>query len=280
MERGEIRDYQATWFLVSRVTICSMTNKKIIIGNWKMAPSTMKEAKVTFNSIKKIASKLPNAQTIICPPFVYLSELKKTVSGNRCVLGAQDSFWDSKEKAHTGEVSPEMLSGLGIKYVILGHSEKRALGESDEIVNKKVNECLKEGLIVVLCVGESQRDEHGEYTKFIKKEIIDSLKKIQKKYLNNLMIAYEPIWAIGKSATRVASPEDALEVSILIKKVLAGMFNKDIAMKVPILYGGSVNPDNSKSFLTDGEMDGLLVGRASLDANKFGKILKIANQLN
>jgi len=242
-----------------------------------MAPETTVEARATFNAIKKIASKLRNAQTIICPPFVYLSELKKIANGHRCVLGAQDSFWDSKEKAHTGEVSPHMLTGLGIKYVILGHSEKRALGESNEIVNKKVGECLKEGLIVILCVGESQRDEHGEYAKFIKNEITGSLKKIPKKYLKNLMIAYEPIWAIGKSATRAASPEDALEVSILIKKILADIFGKDLAVKVPILYGGSVNPDNSKSFLTDGEMDGLLVGRASLDANKFSEILKIAN---
>ncbi len=256
-----------------------MANKKIIIGNWKMAPSTMKEAKVVFGGIKKTASGLRNVQTVVCPPFLYLSELKKTINGHRSVLGAQDSFWESSEKAHTGEVSPEMLSGLGVKYVILGHSEKRALGESNEIVNKKVVACLKEGIRVVLCVGESQQDEHGEYTKFIKNEITESLKKVQKKFLDNLIIAYEPIWAIGKSATRVASPEDALEVSILIKKVLADMFNKDVAMKVPILYGGSVNSDNAESFLFEGEMDGLLIGRVSLDAKKFSEILKIANSV-
>jgi len=254
-----------------------MTNKKIIIGNWKMAPVTMKEAKATFGAIKKTASKLSNVQTVICPPFIYLSELKKMIGGHRCVVGAQDSFWDSKEQAHTGEVSAKMLASMGTKYAILGHSEKRALGETDDLVSMKVNECLKEGLTVVLCIGELERDDNGEYTKFIKKELIGSLKKVQNKYLNNLIIAYEPIWAIGKKALRVASPEDALEVSILIKKILSDMFNKEAAVKVPILYGGSVNPKNARSFLVEGEMDGLLVGRASLDARKFGDILHISN---
>ncbi len=265
--------------MLQNVTIYSMANKKIIVGNWKMAPVTMKEAKVTLGAIKKTASNLRNVQTVVCPPFIYLSELKKTVSGNRCVLGAQDSFWGSSEKAHTGEISPEMLSMLGVKYVILGHSEKRAFGESNETVNKKVKECLKEDFKVVLCVGESERDEHGEYTKFIKDELAESLAKIGKKDLKNIIVAYEPIWAIGKKAKRAAQPEDSLEVSILIKKILADMFGKDIAMKVPILYGGSVNSDNTESFLVDGGADGLLVGRASLDAKKFSNILKISNSV-
>jgi len=256
-----------------------MANKKIIVGNWKMAPVAMKEAKVTFSAIKKTASSLRNVQTVVCPPFIYLSELKKTVSGNRCVLGAQDSFWESKEKAHTGEISPVMLSMLGVKYVILGHSEKRALGESDEIVNKKVKESLKEDFKVILCVGESERDEHGEYTKFIKNELTASLSKVGKKDLKNIIVAYEPIWAIGKKAKRAAQPEDSLEVSILIKKILTDMFGKDVAMKTPVLYGGSVNPENAESFLIDGGVDGLLVGRASLDIKKFSEILKVSNSL-
>lgn len=254
-----------------------MSNKKIIIGNWKMTPASVVEAKAIFTGIKNTASKLRNVQTIICPPFVYLSELKKISKGHRCVLGAQDSFYESKEKAHTGEISPEMLANIGIEYVILGHSEKRASGDSSEIVNKKIIESLKNGATVVLCVGELERDEHGEYTKFITKEIEDSLNKVQKKFLDNLIIAYEPIWAIGSNAKRVASPEDAFEISILIKKVLTGIYNKKIAMEVPILYGGSVNPKNSNSFLVDGQMDGLLIGRASLDAEKFNEILTTAN---
>jgi len=250
-----------------------MAKKKIIIGNWKMAPITMKEAKATFSAIKKTASRLRNVQTVTCPPFVYLSDLKNMTSGHRCLVGAQDSFWN-EQGAYTGEVSPAMLANLGIKYVILGHSERRALGESDFIVSKKVKACLKAGLIVVLCVGEEERDDNGEFIKFIKKEITESLKWVQKKDLKNIIVAYEPIWAIGKRAKRSASPEDALEMSILIKKVLADLFDKDLAVKVPILYGGSVNPQNSKTFLVQGEMDGLLVGRASLDSRAFIEILK------
>ena len=243
-----------------------------------MAPLTMNEAKVTFGAIKKTAGGLRNVQTVICPPNIYINELKKTVSGHRCVVGAQNSFW-SEEPASTGEVSPKMLNNLGVGYVILGHSERRALGETDEIVSMKVKACLKEGLTVVLCVGESKRDEHGEYTKFIKNELIASLAGISKKNLKNIIVAYEPIWAIGKKAKRAASPEDALEVSILIKKILTDSFGKEAAMKTPILYGGSANPKNSESFLTDGGADGLLVGRASLDAKKFSEMLKIANSV-
>ena len=243
-----------------------------------MAPLTLKEAKNTFSGIKKTASRLRNVQTVVCSPFIYLSELKKIISGHRCVIGAQDSFW-SEEQASTGEVSPEMLNMLGVQYVILGHSERRALGETDEIVNKKVKACLKSGLIVILCIGESERDEHGEYTKFIKNEISESLAGVKKKDFKNIIVAYEPIWAIGKNAKRAASPEDALEAYILIKKILTGMFSEKIAADATIIYGGSANPKNSKSFLVDGGMDGLLVGRASLDEKKFSEILRLADSL-
>ena len=145
-----------------------------------MAPMTLKEAKVTFSAIKKTASGLRNVQTIICPPFIYINELKKMTSGHRLVVGAQNSFW-SEEPASTGEISPAMLSNFGAQYVILGHSERRAFGEDDEIVSKKINTCLKQGLTVVLCVGEAERDEHGEYTKFIKNEITASLAGVKKK---------------------------------------------------------------------------------------------------
>ncbi|VAW12629.1 Triosephosphate isomerase [hydrothermal vent metagenome] len=243
-----------------------------------MAPVAMKEAKATFGAIKKTASVLHNVQTVICPPFIYINELKKMTSGHRCVVGAQDSFW-SEEPANTGEVSPGMLNNLGVQYVILGHSERRALGETDELVSRKVSACLKSSLSVVLCVGESERDEHGEYTKFIKNELAESLAGVKKKDLKNIIVAYEPIWAIGKNAKRVASPEDALEIFILVKKILVDLFGKEMAMKVPILYGGSVNPKNTRSFLEKGEVDGLLIGRASLDAKKFSEILKIADSV-
>lgn len=254
-------------------------SKKIIIGNWKMAPNKMKEAKAMFTSVKKTASTLRGVSTILCPPFVYLSELRKLVGGHRCVIGAQNSS-HSDEEAQTGEISSKMLKDVGVLYVIVGHSERRAMMETDEIISKKVRMCLKEGLKVVLCVGEKERDEHGEFTKFIIKQIEDSLLGVNKSLIkDNLIIAYEPLWAIGEKAKATPTPEDFLEVSILIKKTLADMFGRDIAMNTLVLYGGSVNPENAEGFLSDGEADGLLVGRASLYSIKFNKILEIANSI-
>ena len=140
--------------------------KKIIIGNWKMYPTSVKDAQEKFKGIKKVASTLRNVQTVVCPPFVYTSDLKRLVTGHRCVVGAQNA-WFENEGAFTGEVSPAMLASLKLTYVILGHSERRALGETDELVNKKVVAAVKAGLTVVLCVGETERDPDGEYLKHI-----------------------------------------------------------------------------------------------------------------
>ena len=250
--------------------------KKLIIGNWKMYPASVKDAKAKFAGIKKVASGLRNVQTVICPPFVYTSELKKLVTGHRCVVGAQNA-WIENEGAYTGEVSPTMLASLGLGYVIIGHSERRAMGETDELVNKKVLAGVKAGLTAVLCVGERERDPDGEYVKHIAGQLKMALHGIQKKDLAQVVIAYEPIWAIGKNALRAASTDDALEVSIFIKKTLADIYSKDGAI-VPILYGGSVDAKNAWEFLLKSQVDGLLVGRASLDPKVFGEILMSAEK--
>lgn len=253
-----------------------MKSKKLIIGNWKMYPVSLKDAKANFVGIKKLASTLRNVQTVICPPFVYGGELQKLVTGHRCVVGAQNA-WVENEGAYTGEVSPAMLVSLKLSYVIIGHSERRAMGETDELVNKKVLAAVKAGLTVVLCVGERERDPDGEYMKLIANQLRVALHGIQKKELSQIVIAYEPIWAIGKHALRAASPDDALEVSILIKKTLADLYGKDGA-SVAILYGGSVDAKNAWEFLLKSQVDGLLVGRASLDPKVFGEILKSAEK--
>lgn len=253
-----------------------MKTKKLIIGNWKMYPASVKDAKAKFTAIKKTASKLSNVQTVICPPFVFASELKKLVTGHRVVVGAQNA-WFENEGAFTGEVSIAMLASVGVQYVIIGHSERRAMGESDELINKKVLSGVKAGLTVILCVGERERDPDGVYLKFIAEQIKEALHGVQKKELKKIVIAYEPIWAIGKNAIHPASPDDALEVSILIKKTLADLHGKDGGV-VPILYGGSVDSKNAWEFLLKSQVDGLLVGRASLDPKVFGEILKSADQ--
>lgn len=254
-----------------------MKKKKIIVGNWKMAPITYEEAKKTFAGIKKTAQKLRNTDTIVCPPFVYVEGLARRVSGRRVSLGAQDSFW-KEEGAYTGEVSSTMLYSLGARYVILGHSERRAMGETDDVVSKKADAALRTGLTVIICIGEQSRDQHGEYTKRIEEQLQHSLSQVQKKMLTHVIIAYEPVWAIGANAIRPASPEDVLEVSILIRKILTNMFDRESSHIVPILYGGSVDAKNCGSFMNEGGADGLLVGRASLDAKQFSEILKVAEQ--
>ncbi len=252
--------------------------KKLIVGNWKMAPDTLKQAEATFLAIKKKASNLRNVQTVICPPIVYVETLAWHVSGHRCVVGAQNVFYE-KGGAFTGEISVKQLASVKASYAIIGHSEHRAMGETDEEISKKVIVALKEKMKVILCVGESKRDDHGEYTRFIAEQIKSALAQVKKPQLVNLVIAYEPIWAIGKDADHPATPADALEVSILIRKVIADMFSKKDAFSIPVLYGGSADDKNAKGFLSEGEADGLLVGRASLNPKKFNAILETANNI-
>ena len=253
-----------------------MKQKKVIIGNWKMAPKSLKEARAIFQNNRNVAGKMRNVQTVMCVPYVYLSELKKLVTGHRCVVGAQDVSFETDD-AHTGEISASQLKSVGAQYVIVGHSERRAMGESDELISKKVIVATKAGITTVLCVGEKERDDEGEYTKFVKTQLLESLAGVTKKNMENVVIAYEPVWAIGKAAKREASPEDVLEMSIFIKKVLADAYSKKISDIMPILYGGSINQKNAAGFFMVGEVDGLLIGRASLKPAVFTKILSIGN---
>lgn len=248
--------------------------KKIIIANWKMNPFSAKEAEGILNGVKKTAVKLKKTQAVICPPFVYFNNLRKIIgkSGN-LFLGAQNSFWEI-EGAFTGEVSPEMIKNYGGTYVILGHSERRALGETDEMVSKKTVACLKTGLKAVVCVGEKVRDEQGDYLVFLREEIRNSLNKVQRKFLRNLIIAYEPIWAIGKKDADAMLPADIRQTAIYVKKILSEIYGNEIATAVPILYGGSVGGKNAGDIIKDGGVDGLLVGHQSLKPESFSEILK------
>lgn len=248
--------------------------KKIIVANWKMNPVSAKEAEGILNKVKKTIGKLKNMQMVICPPFIYFENLRKIINKTpNSFLGAQDSFWEN-EGAFTGEISPEMIKNFGGKYVILGHSERRRLGETDEIVNNKITACLKSGLIAVLCVGEKTRDEQGDYFIFLRDEIRNSLANIRKNFLKNIIIAYEPIWAIGKSESEAMRPSDIREMAIYIKKILSEIYGKESALLVPILYGGSVGGKNAGEIIKDGGVNGLLVGHQSLKPENFNEILK------
>lgn len=254
-------------------------NKKIIIANWKLNPTTLKEAKKLFGEIKKVGSKTKNVQTVICSPSVYINELNKMYSGHRIEVGAQDVFWENKG-SYTGELSPEALKSVGAKYVIIGHSERRALGETNDDVNKKIRTALKAGLNVVLCIGENKRDSQALYLKFLQEEIKSALSNVSRNHIKNLIITYEPIWAIGKTEDDAVSPHQMHEMYIFIKKILTELYGKNAAQSVPIIYGGSAEPGNVEGLLEYGEVDGFLVGHASLDAGEFNEILKIANEKN
>ena len=251
--------------------------KKIIIGNWKMNPATGEEAVEIFSEIALGVKGFKKVSVIVCAPAVFLESINN-LKTKGVFLGAENCFFDDVGP-YTGEISPAMLNGLGVRYVILGHSERRALGEDNELISKKIKSAVKSGLKVIFCVGESFRDEAGEYLNFIRSEIVDGLSKIKKEDLKNLVIAYEPIWAIGKNALRPATPEDSHQATIFIKKILVEIFGRELGLKVPIIYGGSVDTKNTLEMLQSGGVDGLLVGRESLSSEKFVEIAHIANNI-
>lgn len=249
--------------------------KKLVIANWKMNPGAIGDAKKLFLDTRTASSRLAHVETVVAPPFPFLAELRKLSSGKRTLLGAQNVHFE-KSGAYTGEVSAPMLLSLGVSHVIVGHSERREMGETDESVNKKIHALTKAGLTAVVCVGERERDAAGAYLGFVEEELIAAFQGVTKKQLKNVVIAYEPIWAIGTGNT--ATPEDAYEMRIFIQKIMTDRYDRKAAMNVPVLYGGSVKAANAESLLSDGECDGFLVGGASLKAKEFGVILKAAQK--
>jgi triosephosphate isomerase len=252
-------------------------NKKIIIGNWKMNPLTLKEAEKLFKNMAENVSAVKKTEIVVCPPFLYLEKLKKI--SKKIFLGAQNTFWE-EAGAFTGEISAEMLYNVGARYVILGHSERRALGENNNDINKKIKSSLLAGLRPVLCVGENVRDASHGYFSLVKRQLEECLLGVPKNSISKIIIAYEPIWAISSTPHRQdATPDDSREMAIFIRKILSDKFGPE-AGKMRIIYGGSVNEKDAEDFLKNGGLDGLLPGRASLDAKKFVEIVKICETLS
>ncbi len=249
-----------------------MTNK-IVMANWKMNPATLSEAKKIFNGVKKGMTKVKGVDVHVCPPFVFLPEIAKLATSKKVLLGAQDSFYE-ESGAYTGQISPKMLKNFKVKTVILGHSERRALGESNKLIGRKVRHAIDEGMMAVLCVGESKRTDEGDYYKFIRSELEAVFSEIRRVDLKKLIIAYEPIWAIGKRAEEALSTSDLYEMILFIRKVVTEHFGRAPAQRLPILYGGSVKGENAKEFIAEGGADGLLVGGASLKPAEFLEIIK------
>lgn len=249
---------------------------KYVIGNWKMEPRTALEAERLFDDIQSGLKRIKNTEVVVCPPFIFTGDVQAVKRGAKLAIGAQDVFWE-KSGAFTGEISIEQLQDSGVEYVLVGHSERRALGDGNKVVSKKLTVALDAGLRVVLCVGESERDSHGKYFAHIKEQIESALLHIPHTRVKNILIAYEPIWAIGVGEEAIGT-HDLHEMSIYIKKVLIPIFGKKISSKVPVLYGGSVNRNNAEALIHDGEIQGFLVGRASMDAHHFGDIISFVEK--
>jgi triosephosphate isomerase len=245
----------------------------IVVGNWKMFVETRTDAEELTRLVKKEALRNKGTQIIICPPFPLITSVLTIVGKSRLGVGAQDT--SEKEKgAWTGEVSASLLRSLGASSVIIGHSERRAEGETDAVIALKVQAAIRAGLRVILCVGEKERTHgEGEHYGIVRDQLLGVLSGLPSRAAQSIMIAYEPVWAIGASAKRAATPNDAREMVVLIRKHLAQIFGQKSAFATPILYGGSVDEKNAAGFVKDGIADGLLVGRASVSAERFISII-------
>lgn len=254
-----------------------MTKKKTVIANWKMNPEKYKEAEKLLVSVLKPFPRFKKTNVIICPPAIYLQRLEKI--SKKVSFGGQNMFWLEKG-AQTGEISPSMLVDAKAKYVIIGHSERRAMGETNEDINKKLKLSLSFGLIPIVCIGESDRDENHEYFNIVKSQIEECLFGLSRQSLSKIMIAYEPVWAISTTPNhRFATPADSKEMSIFIQKVISDTFGVSGSSLPTVLYGGSVDERDVGSFLEDGGIEGVLVGGASLKPEKFTEIIKICEAL-
>jgi len=245
--------------------------KPVIAGNWKLYKTTS-EALELVNNLSPLVRQTRGVEIIVAPVFTVLGNVARSLAGTNISLAGQDCFWE-EEGAYTGEVSPRMLSDAGCSYVILGHSERRQFfGETDETVNRKVRAALQGNLTVLFCVGETLQEREAEKTFLvIKKQLSGGLAGVTKDQLGKIIIAYEPVWAIGTG--RTATESQAQEAHSFIREFLSGLYSNETANTIRILYGGSVKPENIKGLMAQPDIDGALVGGASLKAESFAAIV-------
>jgi triosephosphate isomerase (TIM) len=247
--------------------------KKIVAGNWKLH-KTPTETRRSLMSLKnKLVGLDARCDIVVCPPMVCLETAVDAAKGSPIRVGAQNVFWE-ESGAFTGEVSTAMLIDLGVDYVIIGHSERRAMfGETDETVARKLERVLEGPLTPIVCVGEVlEQRESGATEEVLKRQVTGALKNVAPDHFRRVVMAYEPVWAIGTGKT--ASPDTANEAHVLIRNTIAAIFTRSAAQDTRILYGGSVKPDNASELMRQSDVDGVLVGGASLDPGSFADIVK------
>ena len=250
--------------------------KPFVAGNWKMNMNSQTSVelveRIACGSVETAGQSVTVA---VCPPFVYLQAVAKALSSSNIAVGAQDMYFES-DGAFTGEISASMLKDVGCSYCICGHSERRhVIGESDELINKKVTAAIGGGLLPILCVGELLEEREASRTnEVVTRHVKKGLAGLNAEKLQAVTIAYEPVWAIGTGLT--ATPDQTQEMHDFIRKLLGQMYNEKIAEEIRILYGGSVKPNNAAELMSQKDIDGLLVGGASLKANDFLAIIEAA----
>ena len=246
---------------------------KYVICNWKMNPTTFVDAKALFNATKKLATKYPKAETVLIPPTIFLRELKKGYKGTSIEFGVQNIFWE-QDGSHTGETSPAQVHDAGATYALIGHAERRALGEDNEQVRRKVAACVHDKLSPIIAVGERERDDHAHYVREVQEQILTALTDVPVAKLKDVTIAYEPVWAIG--AESAPDAHAVHQMVLLVKKTLADAYGEKAMKSVKVVYGGSVNNENAADIFAVPDLSGVLLGRASLDPAKLEAVMKAA----
>lgn len=248
--------------------------RPVIVGNWKMN-TTVEQGRDLLLDILPLVQQAADCDVALCLPYLHLPMAVELASGSRLKIGAQNVHWEEKG-AFTGEISPKMLASLGVEYVLVGHSERRQyFGETDETVNRRTAAALAAGLKVILCVGESEAQRtQGVTEEVVSMQVKIALKGIPAEQLENLLIAYEPVWAIGTGQT--ATPQQANDVCCYLRWVVEELYGEQAASRLPIQYGGSMNAKNAAELLAEEDIDGGLIGGASLKAADFGQIIAAA----
>jgi triosephosphate isomerase (TIM) len=247
-----------------------MTVKVLVIANWKMNPTTMRDAKKLFDATKKAAEKMRKSSVVIAPPAIFLRELSAKYRGRVVTFALQTAHYE-ESGAHTGETSLLQGSDARAHYVIVGHAERREMGETSDDTRKKVAAALAQKMTPVLCVGEKERGAGAEYLEIVREQLRTGLTDVAPANMAKVVITYEPLWAIGKESAM--NPHEMHQMAIFIKKTIVDLAG-EIGHKVRILYGGSVDEKNVGAMLLDGEVHGFLVGRASIHAEGFASLLK------
>ena len=252
-----------------------MTRKYLIAGNWKMN-KTVSDTVDLIGEINSMVGNETSVQVCICPPFTSLSKASESVEQSQLLLGAQDMN-AAASGAYTGEISAEMLRALYVSFVILGHSERRQYyGETNQIVNKKILTAIENNLKPIYCIGETLEErEAGQTMEVVRSQVREGLENFPANSIESLVLAYEPVWAIGTG--RTASPDQAQEAHAFSRSVLQDMFGEAISQSIRIQYGGSVKPANTQELMSQEDVDGALVGGASLEAESFSEICKNAS---